>query len=500
MSPIDAVVVGSGPNGLAAAAMLARIGLGVQVLEAQEQIGGGCRTMEMTLPGFLHDHCAAVHPLGASSPVFRALGLERLGLSWVRPPIQVAHPLDDGSAAVVTTSVEDTVSHMGADGDAWRRLVGSRAANWDEFANLWLSPIWRLSAQSRHTIAFAPSAAMPVTRLAERNFGEEHAKAALAGFAAHTGLPLDHPFTGAVGVLFNVAAHAVGMPFAQGGSQSIAEALAHVVQDAGGEIRTGSPVRSMRDVPPARFTFLDLTPTQIFALAGDRLAPRVRRAFRRYRHGTASFKIDFALAEPVPWKAAACHSAGTLHIGGTLREIAEAERTVNAGGHPDRPFLLAAQPTVCDPHRAPEGRQVLWTYTHVPWGSTRDISENVSAQIERFAPGFRDVVLASSVTSPTRFHRDNANHIGGDVAGGDLRGRRLFLRPRVSWDPWRLGDGMYLCSQSSPPGSGVHGMCGYWAVRSALGGKTVDRALSLLPPRCAGRGAKSLRAGSRTRS
>jgi phytoene dehydrogenase-like protein len=464
----DAVVVGSGPNGLGAAAVLARAGRSVLVLEAQDQIGGGTRTVACTLPGFRHDHCSAVHPLGAASPLFRDLPLDEHGLEWVHPDVAMAHPLDDGSAAAVYRSVEETADGLGVDGKAWTKLVGRTAARWDVFGDVWLSPMLRLPRHPLVLARFGPNAMLPVTTLARARFKGEQAKAALAGFAAHSILPLGHPLTGAVGVVFNAAAHAVGMPVARGGSQSIADALASYVRANGGEIVTGQPVTSMADLPPADAVLFDLTPRQILAIAGDRLSARAKRGFRRYKYGNGSFKVDYALDGPMPWKADACRQAGTIHVGGTIAEVAAGEADVAAGRHPERPFVLAATPTVCDPTRAPAGKHVLWAYCHVPAGSTFDMTERIEAQLERFAPGFRDRVLARNVDFPADLERSNANIIGGDIAGGYTGGRQMFFRPRVSRDPWTIGDGVYICSQSTPPGVGVHGMCGYYAAQSAL--------------------------------
>lgn len=464
----DAVVVGSGPNGLGAAATLANAGRSVLVLEAHDQIGGGTRTVEATLPGFLHDHCSGVHPLGAASPLFRELDLDAHGLEWVHAEVAAAHPLDDGRAAALYRSVDQTAEGMGRDARAWRTVVGWVAEHWDAFADVWLSPMLRLPRHPLLLARFGPRALLPVTKVAKRAFDDEPARAALAGFAAHSILPLDHLLTGAAGVIFNAAGHAVGMPVARRGSQGIADALASFIRSEGGEIRTGSPVASMDDVPPARAVLFDLTPRQVLAIAGDRLSSRDRRAFRRYKYGNGSFKLDYALSEPVPWKADACRDAGTVHVGGTIDEIATSEGEVARGRHPDRPFVLTSQPTICDPTRAPAGKHVLWAYCHVPAGSTEDMTDRVEQQLERFAPGFRDVVLARSVTGPADLERHNANMIGGDIAGGYTGGLQIFFRPRVSLDPWRVGRHVYLCSQSTPPGVGVHGMCGFYAARSAL--------------------------------
>lgn len=464
----DAVVVGSGPNGLGAAATLANAGRSVLVLEAQDQIGGGTRTVEATLPGFLHDHCSGVHPLGAASPLFRELDLDAHGLEWVHAEVAAAHPLDDGRAAALYRSVDQTAEGMGRDARAWRKVVGWVAEHWDAFADVWLSPMLRFPRHPLLLARFGPRALLPVTTVAKRAFDDEPARAALAGFAAHSILPLDHLLTGAAGIIFNAAGHAVGMPVARGGSQGIADALASFIRSKGGEIRTGSPVASVDDVPSTRAVLFDLTPRQVLAIAGDRLSSRDRRAFRRYKYGNGSFKLDYALSEPVPWKADACRDAGTVHVGGTIDDIATSEGEVAAGRHPDRPFVLTSQPTICDPTRAPAGKHVLWAYCHVPAGSTEDMTDRVEQQLERFAPGFRDVVLARSVTGPADLERHNANMIGGDIAGGYTGGLQIFFRPRISLDPWRVGRDVYLCSQSTPPGVGVHGMCGFYAAKSAL--------------------------------
>lgn len=463
------MVVGAGPNGLAAAAVLAREGKSVLVLEGADTIGGGTRTLELTLPGFLHDHCSATHPLGAASPIFRDLPLDEHGLEWLHTDIATAHPLDDGSAAVIHRSLETTAEGMGVDAKAWRRLVGWAVRHWDVVGRVALSPAVRPPFD--HLLVFARLgflSSLPATLLARQAFDGEHARAAFAGFAAHPIVPLEKPMTGGAGLVFNAAAHAVGMPIARGGSRAITDALASYVQANGGEVETGKPVGSMDDVPPAAAVLFDLTPRQILEVAGDRLPGRVRRAFQRYRYGNASFKIDYALSEPVPWKADDCRTAGNVHVGGTLDDIAASERQVGAGRPPDRPYLLVGQQTLLDPSRAPEGKHTLWVYCHVPHGCDVDMTDRIELQLERFAPGFRDVVLARHVTSPSDFERDNANFIGGDIAGGSAAGRQMLLRPRITLDPYTVGEGLYICSQSTPPGPGVHGMCGYWAARQVL--------------------------------
>ncbi|MDQ1373649.1 MAG: hypothetical protein QOJ09_987 [Actinomycetota bacterium] len=465
---IDAVVVGSGPNGLGAAATLARAGRSVLVLEAQEQIGGGARTIDATLPGYRHDHCSAIHPLGAASPLFRDLRLDEHGLEWVHPEVQMAHPLDDGTAAALYRSVERTAETMGPDEKTWRRRFGWLDRHWDTVSDTALSPILRLPRHPFFMARFGLMSALPMTTLARRGFKGDHARVALGGFAAHAIVPLDKPFTSAAGLVFNAAAHRVGMPVARGGSQSIADALASFIRAHGGEIRTGQPVASMDEVPPARVVLFDLTPKQILDIAGDRLRPRVRRAFRRYRYGNGTFKIDYALDEPIPWTAKECRRASTVHLGAPIDEIARSEREVWDGKHPERPFVLVGQQSIVDPTRTPDGKHTLWAYCHVPNGSTVDMTERIEAQIERFAPGFRDVVAARVVNYPADLERFNANIIGGDIAGGSAAGKQILLRPRVALDPYRMADDLYICSQSAPPGPGVHGMCGYFAAQSAL--------------------------------
>jgi phytoene dehydrogenase-like protein len=464
------VVVGAGPNGLTAAAVLGRAGASVLVLEGADSIGGGTRTLELTLPGFFHDHCSATHPLGAASPVFDELSLQQdHGLEWLHGEVETAHPLDDGSAAVLYRSLDATAEAMGVDAKAWKKLIGWAVRHWDVIGRAALTPLVRPPV--RHPLLFARLGAlstMPATLLAKRAFEGEHARAAFAGFAAHTTVPLQKPMTAGAGIVFNAAAHTVGMPVAKGGSRAITDALAAAVTGNGGEIVTSHPVRSMGDVPPADTVLFDLTPRQILEVAGDRMPGRIRRAFRRYRHGNAVFKIDYALSEPVPWKADACRSAGNVHVGGTLHEIAAAEAEVWAGRIPERPYMLVGQQSVLDPTRAPEGKHTLWVYTHVPHGSAVDMTDRIEAQLERFAPGFRDVVLARHVIFPADFERDNPNLVGGDFAGGSAAGRQMLLRPRIALDPYTVGEGLYICSQSAPPGPGVHGMCGYWAARRAL--------------------------------
>jgi phytoene dehydrogenase-like protein len=466
---MDAVVVGAGPNGLAAAIELARRGKRVTILEAQDTIGGGSRSAELTLPGFIHDVCSAIHPLAAASPFFATLPLARHGLEWIHPGVPLAHPFDDGTAVVVDRSVERTAAGLGADGGAWGRTVGTVVADWGRLRTAVTGPALRFH---RHPYALARFGLMSITparAFARRSFRGERARAVFAGLAAHSFLSLDAPFSTTFGLMLGATAHAVGWPLPRGGSQRIVDALAAVLRSYGGEIATGHRVGSFNDLPPARAYLFDLVPRQLEAIAGDRLAQGRRGALRRFRHGPGVFKLDYALDGPVPWRAAECRTAGTVHLGGTLDEIADAERVVSRGGHPERPFVLVAQQSLFDPSRAPEGKQTLWAYCHVPNGSTVDMSARIEAQIERFAPGFRDRVLARHVMDTRWVEAHNECYVGGDISGGAHSGLQLFRRPVLSPDPYATPDrSIYLCSASTPPGAGVHGMCGFHAARSAL--------------------------------
>jgi phytoene dehydrogenase-like protein len=440
----------------------------VVLIEANDRIGGGARTEELTLPGFLHDRCSAIHPLGMASPFFRNLPLGDLGLEWVHPEVAVAHPLPDGTAGVVTGSVAETAEQMGADAAMWRRMIGPLADGFAELSDAFLGPVAR---PPRHPLIMARlglPGMWPAAGLARRLFATEQARAALAGMAAHSLVPLERPLTAAVALMFTASVHGVGWPAARGGSGQIAEALGRHLRSLGGEIVTGAPVRSIDELPPARVVLFDLTPRQVVDVVGERLPARQTRRLSRFRHGSAVFKVDYALDGPVPWKSDVCQRAGTVHLGGTLAEVAAGERDVAAGRHPQRPFVLVAQQSLFDPNRAPPGKHTLWAYCHVPHGSTVDMSDAVEAQLERFAPGFRDLVLSRRVSFPADLERHNANCIGGDIAGGAAGGLQMLFRPTPSLDPYRLGNDLYICSASSPPGPGVHGMCGWRAARSAL--------------------------------
>ncbi|HEX2028503.1 MAG TPA: NAD(P)/FAD-dependent oxidoreductase [Nitriliruptorales bacterium] len=465
----DAVVVGAGPNGLAAAVRLAQAGRSVVVLEAAEEIGGGARTRELTLPGFHHDVCSAIHPLGIGSPFFRSLPLAEHGLEWVHPDVPVAHPLDDGSAVLLHRSIDETAANLGPDGDAWRATMEPLAQRFDALVEELTRPIAHLPRHPLLLARFGRDAARSLEGWAGSRFVGSRVRALVSGLAAHTIQSLDRPMTAALGVLFPAAAHAVGFPMARGGSRAITDALSSLLSSLGGDIVTSRPVRSVGDLPPAGVVLFDLTPRQVLAIGGDRLPARFRRLIRGFRHGPGVFKLDYALDGPVPWKAEAAARAGTLHLGGTLEEIAASEKATAAGRHTDRPYVLVAQQSPFDGTRAPHGKHTLWAYCHVPAGSLVDMTEPVERQLERFAPGFRDLVLARSTLNTVELEAYNENYIGGDITGGSQDGLQLLARPWPALDPYALGDtGWYLCSASTPPGGGVHGMCGYYAAGSVL--------------------------------
>jgi phytoene dehydrogenase-like protein len=462
----DAVVIGSGPNGLAAAITMIHSGRSVALYEAADKIGGGMRSEELTLPGFIHDVCSAVYPLAIGSPLFRSLPLAQYGLEWVQPPSPLAHPLDDGSAVMLERSLHETAAGLGEDGDAYRRLMRPLVESWHGLDADLLGPL-RWPRKPLAVTRFGLSAIRPARSFSERSFEDQHARALFAGLSAHSMLPLEAWGSAAFGLVLATTAHALGWPIARRGSQSLADALALYLRSRGGEIYTNTPVRTLDELPSCRVILCDVTPKQLLALAGDRLSPNYRRRLQCYRYGMGAFKIDWALSVPVPWKATACARAATVHVGGTLQEIAASERAAWRGDHTSHPFVLAVQPSLFDSLRAPETKHTLWGYCHVPNGSAFDMTERIEAQIERFAPGFRDIVLARSVAAPAELERRNPNLIGGDINGGAPTLRQMFLRPTVKLYS-TSARGLYLCSASTPPGGGVHGMCGYFAARQAL--------------------------------
>lgn len=464
----DVVVVGAGPNGLAAAVTLAREGYSVRVLEAEAEIGGGARSEERTLPGFLHDVCSAVHPLAVASPFLRELPLERLGLEWVHPGAPLAHPLDDGPAAILERSIDATAAGLESDGAAWRDLFGPLVEDWDRVVEVALGPPLP-PAHPGAALRLARAGLRSAHGLADARFEGPAARALLAGMAAHSTLRLDRRPTAGVALLLGAAGHAVGWPFPRGGAGRIAGALAAHLTELGGEIETGRRVDSLEELPAARVTLLDVTPAQLLAIAGPALPGWYRRRLEGWRYGPAAFKVDWALDGPVPWADPACARAGTLHLGGTFEEVAAAEAAVARGRVPERPFVLLAQPTVFDPTRAPAGRHVLWGYTHVPRSSIAGALEGIERQIERFAPGFRDRVLARAVLDPAGLERHDANLVGGSIGGGLQDLGQTLARPIPGPRPWVVPvRGLYLCSAATAPGAGVHGMCGHLAARVAL--------------------------------
>lgn len=468
MSRYDAIVIGSGPNGLAAAITLARAGRSVLVREGGATVGGSCRSAELTLPGFTHDICSTVQAMAGISPFLQTIPLQEHGCELVRPPAAYAHPLDDGTAALVEGSVEETSHHLEADGAAYRKLFAGPLAAWRELVPMLLGPP-RLPAHPMLMARFGLEAIRSASSLARTHFRTDHARALFAGAAAHAVLPLEWKGTAAFGMVLNIAAHVGGWPVAKGGSQKLADALVSYLRSLGGEIQTLAPVETLDEVPPARAILCDVTPRQLLRLAGNRLPDSYQRRLRRFRSGPGAFKIDWALNGPIPWQAPECARAGTVHLGGTLDEIAESERAPWEHRVSERPYVLLVQASRFDPTRAPVGKQTAWAYCHVPNGSTIDMTDQIENQVERFAPGFRGRILARHVMFPSDLQRHNPNLIGGDVGAGSQQLSQLFARPILRLDPYSTPvDGLFLCSASTPPGGGVHGMCGYWAAQSVL--------------------------------
>jgi phytoene dehydrogenase-like protein len=466
----DAVIVGSGPNGLAAAIVLAQAGCSVLILEAKDTPGGGARSHELTLPGFVHDVCSAIHPLALASPFLRTLPLEQYGLHWIYPPVAVAHPLDDGTAMLLERSIEETGLTLGDDEHGYERLMTSLVAHWDEVAQAFLGPLRPVSF--RYPLALVPFGLRALTSarwLGEHCFSGERARALLAGLCAHSFLPLDAVASAAPGLLLAMVGHVSGWPIPQGGSQSIIAAMLAYLRVLGGEIVTGREVTAMEDLPAARVVLFDVAPRQLLRIAGRCFPASYVRQLQRFRYGPGVFKLDYALDGPVPWSAPECLLAGTVHLGGTFDEIALSEHQIWQGVPPDRPYVLVAQQSLFDSTRAPVGKQTLWVYCHVPSGSTVDMTERVEKQIERFAPGFRERIIARHTMTTVDMERYNANYVGGDINGGVLDLGQLFTRPVPRLDPYSTpAKDIFLCSSSTPPGGGVHGMCGYFAAQSAL--------------------------------
>jgi phytoene dehydrogenase-like protein len=477
----DAIVVGSGPNGLACAVALARAGIEVTVLEAEDTFGGGTRSSELTIPGLLHDHCSAVHPMAAGSPFLNSLGLAKHGLEWSWPEVDLAHPLDDGSAGVLRRSLAETAHGLGRDGDAWRRLFARPAGDFDALNDDLLWPIMHVPRHPFALARFGLPAALPATALA-RIWKGPQAKALFGGVAAHAFSPLDRPLSSAVGMALTSACHRLGWPVARGGSRAISDALAAVLTEHGGRIETGVRVRSLSELPPASLVVFDLAPRAIAEIAGDRLPHRVARAYRRYRYGPAAFKVDLAVEGGVPWTNEACRRAGTVHAIGSFEELVAAEREVNRGRMPERPFVLVAQQYLADPGRSAGDVHPVWAYAHVPSGYDGDVETALIDQLERFAPGVRERIVASTVRGPARLTAHNANYVGGDIITGANTPWQTLIRPRLALDPYSTGiPGVFICSAATPPGGGVHGMGGYHAARSALGYLGVEGLSPLCP-------------------
>jgi len=465
----DAVVIGSGPNGLAAAVAIARAGHSVLVVEAKETIGGGTRSAELTLPGFIHDICSTIHSLGYSSPFFKTLPLQEHGLEWCFPPAALAHPLDDGTAILVACSVKETSETLGPDAAVYRRIFSPLVDSWPDLAVDLLGP---LPLPPRHPILlarFGLRALWPADIFARTAFRGERARALFAGMAGHSMMPFNKLITAAFGIVLNCSAHAVGWPVARGGSQKLADALASYFHSMGGEIVTGWRVKALDELPSARAVLFDTSPTELVKIAGQRLPDGFRSKLEGFRYGPGVFKVDFALDGPIPWKAEECNQAATLHLGSTFEEIEAAELEVSQGRHPEKPYVLLAQQTLFDETRAPQGNHTVWAYCHVPSGSTFDMTERIEAQIERYAPGFRDRILARHTMNALGLEEYNPNYVGGDINAGIQDIRQQFTRPTARWVPYSTPvKGIYLCSSSTPPGGGAHGMCGYHAAQAVL--------------------------------
>jgi phytoene dehydrogenase-like protein len=462
-----AVVVGAGPNGLAAAVALARAGLAVTVVEMRDTIGGGTRTEELTVPGVLHDVCSAFHPLAVGSPFLQSLDLAQHGLEWCWPEFDLAHPLDDGQAGLLSRSVDETADGLGADAGTWRRLFAGQAERFDALTADILRPVIHLPRHPLLLAGFGLRALQPASVLVRR-FREERTRGLFGGMAAHVFRPLDRPTTASVGLALALSAHRYGWPVARGGSRSITDALAAALTTRGGRIETGRRVTSLAELD-ADVIMLDLAPRVVLALAGDRLPRRVAAAYRRYRNGPAAYKLDLAVAGGIPWTNEACRRAGTVHLGGTFEEIAAAEAEVNRGRLPERPFILVGQQYLADPTRSVGDVHPVWTYAHVPNGYPGDATEAILRQLERFAPGVRERIVGQAVRTPLEFEQYNPNFVGGDISAGANDAVQVLLRPRIAVDPYRTGiPGVYICSGATPPGAGVHGMCGANAAASAL--------------------------------
>ncbi|MBB5394030.1 NAD(P)/FAD-dependent oxidoreductase [Mucilaginibacter sp. AK015] len=463
----DAIVVGSGPNGLAAAILMQQNGLSVLLIEGKSQIGGGLRTAELTLPGFKHDICSAIHPLAAASPFFKTLPLAAHGLNYIYPEVDAAHPLEHGNPAVLCRSIDATAHQLGADEEAYKSLMLSVTKNWSLIDTDVLGPLHF----PKHPLAMASfgfNAIKPATLMANK-FKTKQAKALLAGMAAHSMQPLTNIATSAIALVLLAAGHLQGWPVPQGGSNSIANALAAHFTSLGGHIQTDTYIKSLDQLPSAHAVLFDITPKQLLQIAGHKFSALYKWQLERYRYGVGVYKVDWALSDPIPFSSETCRKAGTVHIGNTLNEIRDAEKQTWSGKHPDKPFVLLAQQSLFDDTRAPQGKHTAWAYCHVPGGSTKDMTAAIEKQVERYAPGFRDIILAKHTMDTVQMEEYNPNYIGGDINGGVIDIGQLFTRPALRYSPYQTSQkGLYICSASTPPGGGVHGMCGYYAAKKAL--------------------------------
>lgn len=464
----DAIVVGSGPNGFAAAITLQRAGLSVLLIEGREVAGGGVRSAELTLPGFIHDVCSAVHPLGADSPVFKQFNLGQFGLEYLTPEYAIAHPFDDGSAVAIQSSIEETAAQLGKDFKNYKNFFLSLVKEWPAVRSAFVGPL-HASAYSNAKAKFAYYAISAASHFAKHRFNTNAAQSVFAGMAAHSMLPLNKLTTSSMGIVLNILAHVNGWPLPKGGAGQITNALTACFKNTGGEIQTGFMVTSLQQLPASNMVLLDVTPAQLLTIAGDKFSSFYKRQLQNYQYGAGIFKIDWALSQPVPFTNARCRRAATVHIGGSMQEIYNSEAIVSKNKHADKPFVLFVQPGVVDSSRAPEGSCTAWAYCHVPNGSVINMTDAIEKQVERFAPGFRDCILARNVMNTHDAEAYNPNYIGGDINGGAAIASQLFTRPVLRLSPYRTAaKGIYICSSSTPPGGGVHGICGYYAARRAL--------------------------------
>ncbi len=464
----DAIIVGSGPNGFAAAITLQRAGLAVLLIEGKEVLGGGVRSAQLTLPGFIHDVCSAVYPLGEDSPFFKQLNLEKFGLQYLKPEYAVAHPFDDGSAAAIQSSIEMTAVQFGKDASNYKRIFSPLVKEWPFIRSAFVGPL-HASAYSNAKARFAYYAISSGIHFAKHQFNTNAAQSVFAGMAVHSMLPLNKLTTSSIALVLNTVAHINGWPLPKGGAQQITNALEACFKKLGGEILTGCMITSLQQLPASKVILLDVIPAQLLSLAGDQFSALYKWQLHRYKYGAGVFKIDWALSQPVPFTNSRCRSAATIHIGGSIQEIYKSEAMIAKGQHPDKPFVLLIQPGVVDSSRAPEGKHTGWAYCHVPNGSQMNMTNAIEKQVERFAPGFRDCILARNAMNTCDMEAYNSNYIGGDINGGAAVASQLFTRPVLRLSPYRTAaKGVYICSSSTPPGGGVHGNCGYYAARRAL--------------------------------